>query len=101
MRPFLFWRRFPVRFECRRTLTWITDDTWIADDEAFLPGGRVERRRRFCQLAGDRIRVSSADLPDGADAIFGDDGYRIWPYRILVPIGPVPLPLSVRDQHRA
>lgn len=99
--PALLWRRFPLRFRFTRTSTFHSDELWTVDDRAELPDGRVERRRRFCQLVGPaRMHVTSDDMPDGADVALVEDGYRISSYRVLVPIGPLRIPLRARDDGR-
>ena len=101
LRPAFLWRRLALRFDCRRDATWVSDELGWFDDAVTFHGGFTESRRRFCQfVAPDRLRVTSDDLPDGAELTLEEAGYRIWPYRLLVPIGPLHIPLGARDQHR-
>jgi hypothetical membrane protein len=99
--PSLLWRRVPIRFNFTRTSTFHSDELWTVDDRAEFGDGHVERRRRFCQLVGPaRVHVTSDDMPDGADVMLVEDGYRISSYRVLVPIGPLRIPLRARDDGR-
>jgi hypothetical protein len=55
----------------------------------------------FCELiAPDRVRVTAPHLPEGASVSLDDRGYRIWPYELLVPLGPLSLLVEIRDQAR-
>jgi hypothetical protein len=42
--------------------------------------------------------VSSDDMPDGAEVTIGEEGFRIAPYRVLVPVGPARIMLKSRDR---
>jgi hypothetical protein len=100
-RPRLLWRRFPLRFRCRRESTFLSDDVWYYDDQVLFGDGRVEARRRFCQLvAPDRIHVTADDMPDGAEVALGERGFRIGPFWLTVPLGPLRWPLRCREQSR-
>jgi hypothetical protein len=97
--PALLWRRFPLRFRCRRESTWLSDEVWYYDDQVVMGDGRVERRRRFCQfVAPDRVHVTADDMPDGADLAFGESGFGIAPFWWVVPVGPQRWPLRCREQ---
>ena len=99
--PSLLWRRFPVRFRCRRSSTWLTDEVWYYDDQVFFGDGRVEERRRFCQfVAPDRFHVTSDDMPGGAEVALDERGFRIAPFWLTVPLGPLRWPLRCREQSR-
>jgi Protein of unknown function (DUF998) len=99
--PSLLWRRFPLSFTCRRESTFLSDDVWYYDDQVVLGDGRVEARRRFCQLvAPDRIHVTADDMPDGAEVALGEDGFGVAPFWWTVPIGPVRWPLRCREESR-
>jgi hypothetical membrane protein len=99
--PRFIWGRFSQRFDLTREITWISDDAWIVDDRAVLAAGGVETRRLVCRFVeSDRILVTAAELPDGAEVTLSEEGYRIWPFRVLVPIGPIGFILSARDEHR-
>jgi Protein of unknown function (DUF998) len=94
-------RLMPVRFAARRVTRWLDDRTWTFDDEAVFSRGWTQRRQRFCRIvAPDLVRVTSDDLPDGVDVRFDDDGYRIAPYTMLIPVGPVRLPVRCRQSGR-
>jgi hypothetical protein len=99
--PSFLWRRFPLRFSCRRESTFLTDEVWYYDDQVVMGDGRVEARRRFCQLVTpDRIHVTADDMPDGAEVALGEGGFGIAPFWLTVPIGPVRWPLRCREQSR-
>ena len=97
--PYFFWRRFPQRLRVRRDATWLTDEVWYLDDRAWLADGTlVQYRRVFCVLeAPDRLHITSDPLLDGTEILFEEGGYRIRPYRVAVPVGPVHFGVSVRD----
>jgi hypothetical protein len=48
-------------------------------------------------VAPDHVRVTSDPLLDGTEILLEDDGYRIVPYRVAIPVGPVHFGLTVRD----
>jgi hypothetical protein len=99
--PSLLWRRFPLRFTCRRESTFLSDAVWYYDDQVFLGDGRVEARRRFCQLvAPDRIHVTADDMPDGAEIALSESGFGIAPFWWTVPLGPVRWPLRCVEESR-
>ena len=97
--PYFIWRRFPQRLRVRRDATFLTDEVWYLDDRAWLADGTlVEYRRVFCVLvAPDRLQITSDPLLDGTEILLEEDGYRILPYRVAVPVGPVHFGLRVRD----
>jgi hypothetical protein len=89
------------RFGIVRKATWLSDRIWRFDDEARYPTGRVERRRTYCEFVGDdRLRLTAGDLPAGADVRLEEGGYRITPWRMNWPIGPVPIPIRCHDISR-
>ena len=99
--PAAIWRHLPIRFRAQRKATWIDDTTWTFDDTATFEHGWSEHRRRFCQfVTPERLRVTSDDLPNGAEAVLDDEGYRIAPFTILIPVGPVKVPLRVSESGR-
>jgi hypothetical membrane protein len=92
-------RPFAPRFTLSRSTTWISDDVGIVHDRAVLARGRVEERVRYARfIDASHIHVTADDLPDGADIVIDDHGYRIAPYRVLAPIGPLRLILTTHDQ---
>lgn len=97
--PYLFWRRFPQRLRIRRTATFLSDEAWYFDDTTWsADGALLDERRVFCQLvAPDRVRITSDQLLDGTEILLEEDGYRIMPYRVAVPVGPVHFGVRVRD----
>ena len=96
--PFFLWRRLGQRFEAHRTCTWISDAVWRIEDEARYGHGRVQRRTMFCEfVAADRVRVTGGDMPDGADVTIEENGYRVTPFQVAFPIGPVNVPLICHD----
>ena len=97
--PYLLWRRFPQRLQIRREATFLTDEVWWFDDRAWLADGSlVDERRVFCVMtAPDRVRVTADPLLEGTEIFLEDDGYRIAPYLVAVPVGPVHFGVTVRD----
>jgi hypothetical protein len=96
--PFFLWRRLAHRFGAHRTATWISDSVWRIDDEARFGDGRVQRRRMYCEfVSGDHILITAGDLPECAEVWIEEDGYRMTPFRMSFPIGPVGLPIRVND----
>jgi hypothetical protein len=68
------------------------------DDEARFAPGRVRRRRTYCEfLSEDRIAITAGDLPEGASVQVEEGGYRVRPFRMDFPIGPVGIPIRVHD----
>lgn len=63
--------------------------------------GRVQRRSTYCEfVSDDHVRLTASDLPDGADVMLGEGGYRIAPWRMNWPLGPISLPIRCRDVSR-
>jgi hypothetical protein len=101
LRPRFLWRRAALRFRARRETVWVSGETWVLRDRAEFPNGYVEERRRLCELvAPDRVRVTADDLPEGAEVLLEEDGFRIVPYPIEQPIGPLRWPMRARDRYR-
>jgi hypothetical protein len=98
--PYLFWRHFPRRLTLRREATFLTDEVWYFDDCARVEDGTVVHERRvFCVLvAPDRVHVTADPLLDGTEILLEEDGYRILPYRMAIPVGPVHFGVTVRDR---
>jgi hypothetical protein len=98
MWPWFIGRRFAKRFTAERTATWISDRLWRFDDEARFGERRVFARTMWCELVSDdHIRLTAGDLPDGADVWLEEGGYRITPFRMHWPVGPVPVTIRVND----
>jgi hypothetical protein len=101
VRPFLFWRLFPQRLEARRTATWISERAWRFDDEAIFGPGRVQRRRTYCEfVSDDLVEVTAGDMPEGAEVVIEEGGFRVVPFRMDFPIGPLNAPVRVHDASR-
>jgi hypothetical protein len=101
LRPPLVWRRFGPRFRARREITWLSDEAFVVEDRAEFRNGHVESRRRFCELvAPDRFRVTSVDLVEPTEIRVDESGFRVAPYRVRVPYGPVGVTLRCRDELR-
>jgi hypothetical protein len=101
MWPLRLWRRFPMRFTAARELVSYSDDLFVFHDRAQFEGGYVHDERRYCRMPrGDRIEVTSADLPEGAVVRLEEGGYRIEPYWLQARVGPLAFNLESRDQHR-
>lgn len=65
--PRVLWARFPRRFSLTRRSVFLSDEVWVVQDEARLPGGWSYRRRFYCEFPEpSRIRVSASDLPTAA-----------------------------------
>jgi hypothetical protein len=43
------------------------------------------------------VQVTADQLLDGTEIVLEEDGYRITPYRLAVPVGPVHFGITVRD----
>ncbi len=43
------------------------------------------------------MKVANPYVPDGADVQFEEGGYRLTPWRMMWPMGPVPIPIRCRD----
>jgi hypothetical protein len=98
VRPFFLWRRLAQRFDARRECTWISDSVWRIDDTASYGDGRVQQRRMYCEFVEEqRIEITGGDMPDGAQVLVEDGGYRAVPFRVDFPIGPVSIPIRVHD----
>ena len=100
LRPAWLGRRAPLRFRATRTARWLNDDAWVFEDTAAFDNGYTEQRRVFCEfVTPERVEVVAGHLPDGTAADFEPGGYRIHPYRLAVPLGPIVVPLWCRDRH--
>ena len=97
--PAFLSRPFGPRFALSRTTTWISEDVGVVHDRAWLARGRVEERVRYARfIDAAHIHVTADDMPDGADIVIDELGYRVAPYRVLAPIGPLRFILTSRDQ---
>jgi hypothetical protein len=55
----------------------------------------------YCEfVTEDRIELTAGDLPEGALVHIEEDGYRMNPFRMEFPIGPVAVPIRVHDVSR-
>jgi hypothetical protein len=98
VRPFFLWRRLSRPFEAHRHSAFVSDRLVRFDDEARFTAARVQRRRMYCEFVSeDRIEVTAGDLPEGAVVDVHEDGYRVTPFRMDFPIGPVSIPIRVHD----
>jgi hypothetical protein len=96
--PYWLWSVAGPSFSISRRTTWVSDDVGLVRDRAVLRNGRVEERLRFVQMLDPaRIHVTSDDMPDGAEIRIDEAGYRIAPYRVLVPLGPLRLIFTCHD----
>ena len=101
VRPFFLWRRCARTFEAHRRSTFVSERVVRFDDEARFAPGRAQRRRMYCEfVADDRIEITAGDLPQGASVQIEEDGYRVTPFRMDFPIGPVAIPIRVHDVSR-
>jgi Protein of unknown function (DUF998) len=100
--PFVLGRRLARPFRATREATWVSDSVWRFDDASDFGDGRVLRRQTFCEFVGDdHVRLTAGDLPDGADVWIEEGGYRLTPFRMAFPIGPVPVYIRVHDMSYA
>jgi hypothetical protein len=97
--PYVVWRRFPQRLKVRREAEFLSDEAWQFHDRAWRADGTlIEERRVHCDLESpDRVRVFSDRLIGSTEILLEEDGYRIMPYRVAIPVGPVHFGLTVRD----
>lgn len=99
LRPLWLWRPLAQRFAAHRRTTWISDSVFRMDDESRFGDGRSQRRTMYCEfVTAELIRITAADLPDGAEMRIEDDGYRLTPFRMAFPLGPLPLLVRCRDE---
>jgi hypothetical protein len=97
--PSFVWRPFAARFTLSRETTWHSEEVAFVRDRATLSNGRVEERVRYARFTDpSHIHVTSDDMVDGADVTVDEEGYRVAPYRVLVPVGPARFMLESRDQ---
>jgi Protein of unknown function (DUF998) len=100
LRPDWLGRRLPLRFLAKRSARWLTDDAWVFDDAITFANGYEDRWRVFCEfVTPERVEVVGSRLPDGTALDFEPEGYRIHPYRLVVPLGPIVVPFWCRDRH--
>lgn len=99
LHPIWFWGRFSRPFQAHRRTTWISDTVFRLDDVSHFGDGRSQRRTMYCEfVSAELVRITAADLPDGADMLIEDEGYRMRPWRMTFPLGPLPLLVRVRDE---
>ena len=99
--PYRLWSVAGPGFSFSRRSTWVTEDLGIVVDRAVLRNGRVEERVRYARLLDPtHIHVTSDDMPDGANILVDEQGYRIAPYKVIVPIGPLRLVFTCHDSAR-
>lgn len=99
--PFVY-RRFAQGFQFDREVEWLDERTWTAVDRATFDNGLVIRRKMFAEaVADDLVHITADDMPRGADLHLEEAGYRVAPYRLAIPVGPVRFTLRARDEVRA
>ena len=99
-RPALVWRPVRQRFVAERESRWLSETVLLVTDRASYTDGWIYEQRRVCQLERpDRLRVTAGDLPDGAVFELYEDGYRLHPYRLISPLGPIGVILRCEDRH--
>jgi len=95
-RPWLRWLAGPRRFRFRSFTSWISDELWLVHDTTIWEDGREERRDGTARLvAADRIRLTYDDMLGGTEIRLHADGFTFSPYRMLVVIPLLPVPLHV------
>ena len=101
LRPLFLWRRRPVRVQVTRTPTPLSDESWVFEDRLEVEDRWTQTSRAFCRLtAPDRVEVIARQLPEGARVALDEGGYRIWPFQVLVPLGPIALVLDSSESSR-
>jgi hypothetical protein len=99
LRPFFLGRLFAQRCEATRASTPVSEQVWRIDDRADFGGGRSESRQMYADfVAGDHVRLTAGDLPDGADVWLEEGGFRISDFRMAWPIGPLPVTVRCVDR---
>jgi hypothetical protein len=99
--PPVLWGRAARPFDFHREITWESDTVWMVEDRVTYADGERYVRRMIAELAGpDRVRVTADDMPGGAELHLEEGGYRISPYRLTLPIGPLRFVLRPRDEVR-
>jgi hypothetical protein len=84
-----------------RTTTWKSEDIGLVRDRMEFRSGRVEERLRFAHLVDpSHIHVTADDMPDGADLRLDEDGVRMAPFRLAVPVGPIRFVVRCHPQAR-
>lgn len=100
LRPEWLGRLMPLRFRATRAARWLSDEAWVYEDTAAFGNGYTEHWRVFCEfVTPERVEIIGGHLPDGTGLRFEPEGYRIRPYRLAVPLGPVVVALSCWDRH--
>jgi hypothetical protein len=98
-RAWLRWIIGRRRLRFRVFTTWLTDELWLVHDTTTWEDGRVERQHFVATLiAPDRIRLTGAEIPGGAEVSLRSDGFSFSPYLVSVPVPFLPFPLLVRCQ---
>lgn len=102
-RPWLGWLPGARRFRFRTFTSWLTDELWLVHDTTIWEDGREERRDGTARLvAPDRIHFTYDDMPGGTEVQLHADGFVFSPYRmlVLIPFLPVPLQILAHDTCR-
>lgn len=75
-----------IYFESRPT--WLSDTTWKVEETFEFSSGKIIEREMFAELtAPDRVRITADDMPEGAEIILHEKGFRFMPYYILGDFG--------------
>ena len=98
-------RRLPAprRFRFHSFTSPITDELWLVHDTTTWDNGREERRDGTARLlAADKIRLAYDDMPGGTEIQLHAGGFAFSPYRmlVLIPFLPVPLQILAHDTCR-
>jgi hypothetical membrane protein len=102
LRPLWLYGRFPRRWRFRRSVDWVTDELCVVSDHATFANGTQTSRRLLCGFVEPgRAEVTTLDPPHAVSEIhFDDDGYRVAPYELAVPFGPISVTVRCHDRHR-
>lgn len=85
------------RFRFTSTTTWLSDEVWLVHDTTIWEDGSVEHRDGTARLvAPDRICLTYDDILGGTEFQLRADGFSFSPYRILIAVPSLPIPILVR-----
>lgn len=97
--PWALGRLLPQRFTFTREVAFASDQLFVVRDEGRFAGGYVQRFVYFCEFRDPtHVHATASELPDGADLTIDDDGYRLAPFRLAVPVGPLRFTFHCREQ---
>lgn len=98
-RPWFRWfaRKEAVRH--RSEAVWLSETVWVVKDRFEFSSGMVVEGKMFAELvAPDRVHVTADHMPEGADILLSERGFRFTPYYALVNYGGKLWRLRCRDE---